>query len=159
MYQTRSIVTLAGDFPMALTECQQRLWVFVMTAVLVCGCTGEPSAQRPAGSGSSDGAGPGSKAPGPNSPRVIFIETPITSTSRLVFGGHQWKRDPTGSTAGSEDLPEMGDDGIEDSFTPYVTNDPNLRLFYMLTGTGHTLYVREQDKGKWVTMQKLLFQE
>src|SRR5688572_4808038 len=119
---------------MTSAERQQRLWVFLTIAVLVCGCTREPTAGRPAASGTSAGDGVTVQAPTKNVPKGIFVETPITPTSRLVFGGHEWKRDPTGSTAGSEDLPEMGDDGIEDSFTTYLTDDPNLRLFYMLTG-------------------------
>jgi hypothetical protein len=123
--------------------------VVVLTAVLVCGCTREPSA----------GDGAAGQSPTKTVPKGIFVETPITPTSRLVFGRHEWKRDPTGSTAGSEDLPEMGDDGIEDSFTTYLTDDPNLRLFYMLTGDGHRIYVRERDKARWVTMKTLFFQE
>jgi hypothetical protein len=139
---------------------QKRFVAFTLSAVFLLGCSRENSARRPAtgsSDGSSSGHGPSSKAPGPNAPRGIFIETPITPTSRLVFYGHEWKRDPTGSTVGSEDLPEMGDDGIEDSFTPYETNDPNLRLFYMFVGENR-IYVRERDKGRWVTMAKLFFE-
>lgn len=109
-------------------------------------------------SGSSDGSGATSRAPRQKAPSGIFVETPITATSRLVCYGHSWRRDPTGSTKGSEDLPEMGDDGIEDSFISYVTDDPNLRLFYMLTGQGHRIYIRELHKGKWVTINTLFFQ-
>ena len=76
-----------------------------------------------------------------------------------MFGGHEWKRDSTGSTEGSSDLPEMSDDGIEDSFTTYLTDDPNVRLFYMLTGSGHRIYVRERHKETWITMKKLLFED
>ena len=135
-------------------------FIFAAAAiVLSIGCNREPSAQGPAASGSADAHAATGQALVLNVSSGIYIETPITSTSRLVFGGHEWKRDPTGSTDGSSDLPEMSDDGIEDSFTTYLTDDPNVRLFYMLTGTGHTIYVREQDRGKWVTLQKLVFQE
>jgi hypothetical protein len=135
-------------------------FIFAASAlVLSLGCNREPSAHGPQAAGSSEGQAPSGIAPGPNASSGIHIETPITATSRLVFGGHEWKRDPTGSTEGSSDLPEMSDDGIEDSFTTYLTDDPNLRLFYMLTGNGHRIYVRERHKETWVTMKKLLFED
>ena len=125
---------------------------YLVAAILIVstfGCQREQSSPKPVATGSSDGYSPTNTPPGirtSGAPNGIFIETPITSTSRLVFGGYEWKRDPTGSDAGAADLPEMNDDGIEDSFTAYVTHDPNLRLFYMLTGSEHRIYVRERSK-------------
>lgn len=111
----------------------------MLTAVVLCGCNRE-SARQPDASGSSDGYGTTSRSPRKNVPAGVIVETPITTTSRIVFGGHEWKRDPAGSTVGSEDLPEMRDDGIEDSFTAYLTDDPERRLFCMLTGEGQARY-------------------
>lgn len=139
------------------------LAVVSLAALLLLGCSKENAAPVPTppeagwAHGTPSNVASGSRAPGPKGPSGIYIDLPVTATSRMAFHGYEWKRDPSGSTVGSEDLPEMHDDGIEDSFTPYVTHDPNLRLFYMFLGNGHRLYVRELYQGKWVTMAKLDF--